>query len=49
MSGMIAKFVGKKILNETLQNKFGTEVSVAPMFTWRVLRVLTIAPAGSVL
>lgn len=31
MSGLITKFVGKKILGETLQNKFGTEVSAAPM------------------
>jgi hypothetical protein len=28
MSGLIAKFVGKKILGETLQNQFGTEASL---------------------
>lgn len=27
MSGYVAKLVGKKILGETLQNKFGTDVS----------------------
>lgn len=31
MSGMIAKYVGKKVLGETVANRFGQEVSSSPL------------------
>lgn len=53
MAAFVAKFVGKKILGETVENKFGKEVSVAPeetrLFERNLQYVLTNRILGSLL